>query len=125
MSQPKVSVIVVAYNAEKTLSRCLDSLKAQTLQEIEFVCVNDGSQDSTPAIMDAYAAEDPRFRVYHKANEGVSATRQFGMDHICGEYVIHLDSDDYAEPDAYGRLYEKAVAEKAQSVRRQTSATAA
>lgn len=111
MSQPKVSVIVAVYNAEKTLSRCLDSLKVQTLQEIEFVCVDDGSTDNSPRILDEYAAKDGRFRVFHKANEGVSATRQFGLDHICGEYVIHLDADDYAESDGYRHLYEAAQIE--------------
>ena len=116
MSQPKVSVIVAVYNAEKTLTRCLDSLKNQTLPEIEFVCVDDGSTDNSPVILDRYAAKDGRFRVFHKANEGVSATRQFGLDHIFGEYVIHLDADDYAEPDGYRHLYELAQVENADIV---------
>lgn len=116
MNQPKVSVIVAVYNAEKTLSRCLDSLKVQTLQEIEFVCVDDGSTDNSPKILDDYAAKDRRFRVFHKANEGVSTTRQFGLDHLCGEYVIHLDADDFAEPDGYLHLYEAASAEDADIV---------
>ena len=116
MILPKVSVIVAVYNAEKTLSRCLDSLKAQTLLEMEFVCIDDGSTDGSPQILDEYAAGDGRFRVFHKANEGVSATRQFGLDHICGEYVIHLDADDYAEPDGYQHLYEAARAENADIV---------
>lgn len=116
MEPVKVSVIVAVYNAERTLVRCLDSLAAQTLQEMEFVCIDDGSSDRSPAILDEYAEKDPRFRVYHKANEGVSATRQFGMEHVLGEYVIHLDADDYAEPFAYEHLYEAAAAEQADIV---------
>ena len=114
--QPKVSVIVAAYNAEKTLPRCLDSLAAQTLQEIEYVCVDDGSTDRTPAILDSYAETDPRFHVYHKANEGVSTTRQFGIDHIHGAYVIHLDADDYVEPYAYEHLFKAAAEDNADMV---------
>jgi len=106
MKSPKVSVIVAVYNAEKTLPRCLDSLVAQTLQEIEFVCIDDGSSDNSATILDEYAAKDTRFTVYHKPNEGVSATRQFGIEHIHGEYVIHLDADDYAEEDTYKQLYQ-------------------
>lgn len=116
MIQPKVSVIVAVHNAEKTLPRCLTSLAAQTLQEIEFVCVDDGSTDRSPAMLDACAEKDPRFRIFHKANAGVSATRQFGMEQIRGEYVIHLDADDYVEPFAYEHLYETAAKEHADMV---------
>lgn len=108
MGSPKVSVIVAVYNAEKTLRRCLDSLAAQTLREIEFVCIDDGSTDGSPSLLDQYATKDSRFKVFHKDNAGVSATRQFGIDHICGEYVIHLDADDYADSTAYEKLYKKA-----------------
>ena len=111
MESPKVSVIVAVYNAERTLRRCLDSLAAQTLREIEFVCIDDGSTDGSPSLLDQYAAHDSRFKVFHKDNSGVSATRQFGIEHICGEYVIHLDADDYAENTAYESLYKKAQAD--------------
>lgn len=116
MVRPKVSVIVAVFNAEKTLRRCLDSLAAQTLHEIEFVCIDDGSDDGSPAILDAYAAADTRFSVYHNDNKGVSATRQFGIDHITGDYVIHLDADDFVEPTIYERLYGTALAEQADIV---------
>ena len=88
----KVSVIVAVFNAEKTLRRCLDSLASQTIDSIEFICIDDGSTDASPVILDSYAAQDGRFKVFHKKNEGVSATRQFGLEHVSGEYVIHLDS---------------------------------
>ncbi len=113
MNQVKVSVIVAVYNAEKTLCRCLDSLKNQTIDSIEFICIDDGSSDASPSILDSYAASDNRFKVYHKHNEGISATRQFGIDHICGEYVIHLDSDDYVDSSAYQLLYEAATSNQA------------
>lgn len=112
----KVSVIVAVFNAETTLPRCLDSLAAQTLQEMEFICVDDGSTDHSPKLLDTRAEKDSRFRVFHKANEGVSAARQFGMEQIRGEYVIHLDADDYVEPFAYEHMYEAAAKEHADMV---------
>lgn len=113
---PSVSVIVPVYNAEKTLKRCLDSLANQALEELEIICVDDGSTDRSGEICDEYARKDPRFKVFHKKNEGVSATRQFGVDNAAGEYVIHLDSDDYVRHEAYAKLYEAAVSENADIV---------
>lgn len=110
----KVSVIVAVYNAERTLCRCLDSLAAQTLDSIEFLCIDDGSTDTTPSILDSYSSRDSRFKVFHKKNEGVSATRQFGIEHACGDYVIHLDSDDYVESYAYQSLYEAATSDRSE-----------
>ena len=101
---PSVSVIVAIYNAERFLHRCLDSLKNQTLKDMEFILVDDGSTDSSLAICQSYAEKDSRFKVFHKQNEGVSATRQFGLDRATGVFVIHLDADDFVGP----RLYEEA-----------------
>jgi len=105
---PKVSVIVAIYNAEKTLRRCLDSLKSQHFQEIEFVLIDDGSTDSSLSICEQYQAEDSRFRVFHQENKGVSRARQTGLFLSTGEFIIYLDSDDYAMPDAYQSLYLRA-----------------
>ena len=116
MERPKISVIIAVFNAENTLSRCLNSLVAQTLQEIEFICIDDGSTDRSASILDEYAGRDSRFKVFHKDNEGVSATRQFGHEHIYGDFFIHLDSDDYAEPQAYELLYNAAIANSADIV---------
>ena len=102
---PKVSVIVAIYNAEKTLRRCLDSLKSQNFQEIEFVLIDDGSTDASLSICKQYQAEDSRFRVFHQENKGVSRARQTGLFLSNGEFIITLDSDDYALPDAYRALY--------------------
>ena len=116
MIKPYVSVIVPIFNAEKTLYRCLESLKNQTLKEAEFICVDDGSTDSCLSICKEYATGDDRFKVFHKNNEGVSATRQFGLEHSNGEYVIHLDADDYVAPSIYETMYRRAKEENADIV---------
>ena len=110
---PAVSVIVAVFNAESTLSRCLDSIRFQTLKDIEVILVDDGSTDRSPSICDGYARSDPRIKVFHKHNEGVSATRQYGLEHASGDYVIFLDSDDYAAPEAYKLLYDCAIRDDA------------
>lgn len=105
---PKVSVLVPIYNVERYLPRCLDSLAAQTLKDMEIIAVNDGSTDSSGEILDRYAAKDSRFRVIHKQNTGYGHTMNTAMDHATGEYIGILESDDYAEPDMFAALYEAA-----------------
>ena len=114
--QPKISVIVAVYNAEAYLHKCVDSLLAQTFKDFEILLIDDGSPDSSGKICDEYALKDNRVRVFHKVNEGVSATRQFGIDHACGEYSIHVDPDDWVEPTMLEDLYNKAIAEGADLV---------
>lgn len=109
MSNPKISVIVAVYNAEKTLDRLAQSLVSQTLTDFEVLLIDDGSSDSSGSICDKYAQQDQRFKVFHKANEGIGSTRQFGIDRASGEYTIHADSDDWVEPDYLEKLYDKAV----------------
>lgn len=116
MSLPKISVIVAVYNAEKTLDRLFQSLKEQTLHDFEVLLIDDGSTDSSGAICDKVAAEDCRFKVFHKPNEGIGTTRQFGIDHATGEYTIHADSDDWVESDWLELLYSKAVSSGADMV---------
>ena len=111
-----ISVIIPIYNAEKTICRCLNSLKQQSLKDIEFLCIDDGSTDSSLAICKEYAHTDERFKVFHKDNEGVSATRQFGLEHSNGEYVIHLDADDYVDPSIYETMYRRAKEDNADIV---------
>ena len=98
MRKPKVSIVIPVYNVENYLRECLDSTAGQTLQNIEIICVNDGSTDSSPAILEEYAAKDSRFVIVHQENAGVSAARNRGMDLAKGEYLLFLDSDDVAEP---------------------------
>lgn len=103
-----VSVIVTIYNSEKTLRRCLDSLRNQTLRDFEVILVDDGSTDRSAQICDDYVSLDSRFCVIHKLNGGVSSARQCGLDHVQGKYVIHVDPDDWVELTMLEELYKKA-----------------
>lgn len=105
---PKISVIIPVYNAEKTLRRCLDSIIVQTFREFEVVLVDDGSNDNSASICDEYNTKDTRFRVIHKSNGGVASARQTGIDNARGVYSIHCDADDYVEPDWLKSLYKQA-----------------
>lgn len=103
----KVSVIVPVYNAEKYLAQCLDSILAQTLQEIEVICVNDGSADSSGEILARYAAQDARVKVLHQENRGYGAAMNAGLDAAAGAYVGIVESDDRILPEMYRILYEE------------------
>lgn len=94
---PSISIIIPAYNAEKHLSRCLNSLILQTEKNYEAIIVNDGSSDKTGQIADEYKANDNRFRVIHTRNVGVSKARNVGLDNSNGKYITFLDSDDYLQ----------------------------
>ena len=111
--QPRVSIIVPVYNTGDFLEECLDSLVSQTLSNIEILCIDDGSSDHSPAILDAYASRDARVKVVHQANSGVSTSRNKGLDMASGEYVQFVDSDDYIETYSCERLV--AVADKDQA----------
>lgn len=106
---PKVSVIIPVYNVEKYLYKCLDSVIKQTLSDIEIICVDDGSTDSCPAILDEYAARDSRIIVIHKQNDGYGQTMNVGMDAASGEYIGIVESDDWILPDMYEQLYSTAT----------------
>ena len=114
--QPKISVIVAVYNAEKYIKRCIDSLLSQTFTDFEVLLIDDGSTDGSSRICDEYAAKDSRLRVFHNENQGIGATRHFGIDHAKGEYTIHVDSDDWVEKNMLLELYESAVANEADIV---------
>ena len=101
-----ISVIVAVYAAEDFLARCLDCLLKQTMQNFEVILVDDGSKDSSGIICDEYEKKDPRIRCYHKENEGVSSARQKGLELARGEYVIHIDPDDWIEPTMLSKMYE-------------------
>lgn len=94
-----VSVIVPAYNVEKYLKYCIDSIIKQTYQNIEILIVEDGATDSTPDLADECAARDSRINVIHKKNEGVSIARNIGIDESHGEYIVFVDADDFLAPD--------------------------
>lgn len=116
MKRPVVSVIVSVYKAEKYIHSCLKSLLKQTLTDFEILLVDDGSPDNSGEICDEYARQDCRIKSYHKTNEGVSATRQFGLDRASGEYVIHVDPDDWIEPTMLEEMYVKAAEQNSDMV---------
>lgn len=105
----KLSIIVAVYNAEKFLPRCLDALVVQTLDNIEILCVDDGSTDSAPKIVDEYEKKYPNLiKTYHKENGGEFTTRNYGLEKAKGEYVTFVDNDDYVEPNWAEKLYNAA-----------------
>lgn len=105
---PKISVGVPVYNTLKYLKKSLESLLSQTLMDIEFILVDDGSTDGSGEICDQYALKDFRFKVIHQSNAGLAGARQTGLDSSHGEYVIVCDSDDWVEPTMYEKMIRKA-----------------
>lgn len=104
-----VSIIIPVYNVEKYIRQCLDSVLAQTFSDFEAILVDDCSPDSSGAICDEYAAKDERIKViHHEQNGGVSRARQTGTDAAQGEYTIHVDPDDWVEPDMLEKLVDHA-----------------
>lgn len=101
----KISVIVAVYKAEKYIARCLNSLISQTLNDIEIILVDDGSPDKSGDICEEYAKKDERIIVFHQTNKGVSGARETGLKHATGEYVIHIDPDDWIDADMFRELY--------------------
>lgn len=104
----KVSVIVSVYNVEKYLAKCIDSLINQTLDDMEFIMVNDGSTDGSQAIIDSYMAKYDNIKCIKKKNAGAADSRNMGMLEATGEYIGFMDSDDYIEPEMFECLYNKA-----------------
>lgn len=96
---PTISVIVPVYNTEKYLSKCIDSILAQTYTDFELLLIDDGSPDRSGAICDEYAKRDTRIRVFHKPNGGVSSARNMGLDNARGEWITFVDSDDTIVPN--------------------------
>ena len=94
-----ISIIVPVYNVEKFLPRCLDSLVNQTYQDIEIICVNDGSTDGSLAILEQYAVKDERINIFSQDNQGVSCTRNMGLQVAKGDWIMFVDSDDWIETD--------------------------
>jgi len=104
----RVSVVIPVYNIAPHLRQCLDSVITQTLEDIEIICVDDGSTDESPAILSQYTEEDSRIQVVTQKNAGPGAARNAGISRATGEYLIFLDSDDWFEPDLLERMAEKA-----------------
>lgn len=105
----KVSVVIPIYNSEFYLKRCLDSVCGQTLKEIEIICVDDGSTDSSRSILNEYAEKDSRFTILEQKNQYAGVARNNGMRYASGEYLMFWDSDDFFEADALKNMYERCV----------------
>ncbi|MCB5288406.1 MAG: glycosyltransferase [Candidatus Cloacimonetes bacterium] len=107
---PKVSVVIPVYNTAPFLHRCLDSMIRQSLQDVEIICVDDGSTDDSIDILRKYEIKDSRIKVIPlSSNEGVSLARNVGIDNATGSYIAFADSDDYVDDFFYEKLYKKAV----------------
>jgi len=105
---PVVSIIVPVYKIEQYLRKCLDSVLSQTFPDYECILVDDNSPDNCPIICDEYVERDSRFRVIHKKhNEGLPMARKSGLDVATSDFVMHLDSDDWIEPNALEVLLKK------------------
>lgn len=113
---PLVSVIIPVYNVEKYLNQCLDSVIAQTLTDIEIICVNDRSTDGSLGILEEYEKKDKRIRVVTQPNSGAGAARNRGLSMASGKYLSFLDSDDFFEPDMLELAYQKAEEDSADFV---------
>lgn len=103
-----ISVVVAIYNAEKYLEECLCSILQQTQHDIEVICVDDDSTDNSLTILRSFAASSERVQVYHHANCGAGASRNWGATFASGKYIVFLDADDFFEPDFLQRMYEEA-----------------
>ena len=101
-----VSIIVPAYNVENNIPYCLNSLISQTYENIEIICIDDGSKDNTKSVIESFAEKDSRIRLISQNNSGVSAARNNGLDNAKGEFIAFVDSDDYVAGNFIERLLE-------------------
>lgn len=106
METSLISIIVPVYNIEKYLRKCIDSLINQTYHHIEIILIDDGSTDHSGVICDEYRQKDDRIKIIHQKNLGVSKTRINGFNNSHGDFIVFVDSDDYAEPQYIQKLYE-------------------
>ena len=105
----EISVIVPVYKVEKYLKQCVDSILNQTFPDFEVLLIDDGSPDSCPAMCDDYARKDPRIRVFHKENGGLSSARNKGIEESRGNWLCFVDSDDYLAENMLENLYTAAT----------------
>jgi len=101
---PFISIIIPIYNTEPYLRRCLDSVLSQSFEDFELLLIDDGSRDASGTICDEYARKDKRIKVFHKANGGVSAARNVGLEHAKGEWIYFVDADDEVLPNGLQAL---------------------
>lgn len=99
MTKPEISVIIPVYNVEPYLPQCVDGISKQRFHHFELILVDDGSKDGSGALCDAFAEQDPRIRVIHQPNGGVSRARNRGLDEAKGEFTVFIDADDLVRPN--------------------------
>ena len=102
----KISVVVPVYNAEDYLDECLNSIINQSFQDLEIICINDGSSDASLEILDEFAKGDSRVKITNQQNQGLGAVRNKGITLAQGDYIYFADADDYLELNAFEELYE-------------------
>ena len=107
---PLISVIIPAYNTDKTITHCLRSVFAQTYPNIEVIFVDDGSSDQTGHIADAVSAKNPQMHIFHIVHHGIAMARNTGLENAAGEFIFFMDADDWIEPDTLQDLYERIIA---------------
>ncbi len=100
-----ISIIIPIYNTQDYLEKCLKSVIEQTYNNLEIICVDDGSTDSSGKILEEYSKQDSRIKIVTQANKGLSSARNIGLEYSTGEYVGFVDSDDWCAPDMYEKLY--------------------
>lgn len=113
----KLSIIVPIYNVEKYLRECLNSIVSQALKDIEIICVNDGSNDSSANILEEYRRKDKRIKVIHKSNSGYGHSMNVGLDSATGEYIGIVESDDFVKTNMFEELYNIAIKNDADIVK--------
>jgi glycosyltransferase involved in cell wall biosynthesis len=113
----KVSVLIPVFNGKSYLEQCIESVVGQGLREIEIICINDGSTDSSLQIMKDYKAKDSRIRIIDKANGGYGQSLNKGLRKAKGEYIAIVEADDFAAPDMLEKMYTKAIEHDAEVVK--------
>lgn len=116
MTEEKISILVAVYNSGEYLKKCLNSLVNQTHKNLEIICVDDGSTDNSPAILEEYAKKDARIKIITKPNGGLSSSRNAGISEISGEYFMFMDADDWLSLKACEEMYAAAKTHNADCV---------
>lgn len=111
-NEAKVSVVIPVYNTEKYVREAVESIRRQTLKELEIIIINDGSTDRSLEILEELATADNRIQVYSQTNQGQSVARNVGIAHVCGKYIYFMDSDDLLKEQAIEMCYRKCEAEQ-------------
>lgn len=116
-SKIKVSILIPCYNTENYIEQCINSVINQTLNQIEIICINDGSTDTTLSVLKKYKSIDPRIKIINKKNTGYGDSMNQALDSANGEYVGIVESDDFVEPEMFQTLYEIACQKDVQIAR--------